>query len=374
MDYTDWTANNVAPPALNVRQFGAVGDGTTDDTQAIQRAVDAAAEVHGQLYFPAGVYACSTIRLKPLITLTGCATWTYWYFEGSVIKLIDDKAACLFDATGAVGVVIDGLALDGLGAGGNQLGEGIHGVMVRNNPFPKFDQNGAFDDAIRIDRSLVRNFSGDGVHLDGICVFTVRHSMIANNLGNGIYVHGYDGYVLDCWLAANHKAGYGAYELNASVTMTANRIEWNQGGGIVLHGGNSYSITGNFIDRSGGPGVWLRPRGEEPCNRITVTGNLFRRSGAHWRNLGEDANSHVLLEGCRGVVCTGNTFSTGRDDFDQGEVTPAYGVVYGGLQNCIIKDNVLHEGAVQQLIVNRGRNDDAVSVKDNLGSLVKAVP
>ncbi|MCL5997840.1 MAG: hypothetical protein M1546_17565 [Chloroflexi bacterium] len=183
---------------LNVRQFGVAGDGERDDTAATQRAIDAVAPMGGQVYFPAGIYACSTVRLKPLVTMTGCATWTYWYYKGPVIKLIDDKAPCLLDATGAAGVVIDGLALDGLGAGGKQLGAGIHGVMVRNDPFPKFDENGAFDDAIRIDRSLVRNFSGDGVHLDGICVFTVRHSMIANNLENGIYVHGYDGYVLDC--------------------------------------------------------------------------------------------------------------------------------------------------------------------------------
>ena len=42
---------------LNVKQFGAKGDGTTDDTEAIRRAIRAS--THCTLYFPAGVYAIS---------------------------------------------------------------------------------------------------------------------------------------------------------------------------------------------------------------------------------------------------------------------------------------------------------------------------
>jgi len=352
---------------LNVRQFGAAGDGRTDDTAAIQAAVDAAAEGPRRVYFPPGQYACANIQLRPQITLTGCATWTYWYFKGSVLVLNDDRARALFDASGAKGVVIDGLALDG-----RHLGQGIHGISVHTDPFPQFDENGAGDDAILIDRSLVRNFSGDGIHLDGIWVFTIRHSMIANNLENGIYVYGFDGYVLDCWLAANRKAGYGADQLNASVTMTANRIEWNQTAGILIRGGNSYNITGNFFDRSGGPAIQLQSREAEPCHTFTITGNILRRSGAHGAKLGGYLNSHLFLEGCRGVVCTGNTMTVGQDDGGQGEFSPAYGIVYGDLQDCIIKDNVLHQGALQQLVVDLGNNhEDTTIIKDNVGSLIQ---
>ncbi len=49
----------------DVRQFGAKGDGTTIDTLAINKAIDhAAARGGGTVYFPAGTYACYTIRLK----------------------------------------------------------------------------------------------------------------------------------------------------------------------------------------------------------------------------------------------------------------------------------------------------------------------
>lgn len=55
---------------INVRHFGAKGDGTTIDTPAINRAIDeAASRGGGTVYFPSGKYACFTIRLKSKITL-----------------------------------------------------------------------------------------------------------------------------------------------------------------------------------------------------------------------------------------------------------------------------------------------------------------
>lgn len=47
--------NNVA----NVKDFGAKGDGRTDDTAAIQRAINAAGMKRGAAYMPPGVYVVS---------------------------------------------------------------------------------------------------------------------------------------------------------------------------------------------------------------------------------------------------------------------------------------------------------------------------
>ena len=55
---------------LNVRHFGAKGDGTTIDTPAFNRAIEAAAaRGGGTVLIPAGTYACYTIRLKSRVTL-----------------------------------------------------------------------------------------------------------------------------------------------------------------------------------------------------------------------------------------------------------------------------------------------------------------
>ena len=44
----------------NVRDFGAIGDGMTKDTAAVQNAIDAG----GMVYFPPGTYLCGTLYLK----------------------------------------------------------------------------------------------------------------------------------------------------------------------------------------------------------------------------------------------------------------------------------------------------------------------
>jgi polygalacturonase len=55
---------------IDVRRFGAKGDGKTIDSAAFNRAIDdAAARGGGTIFVPAGNYACYTIRLKSRITL-----------------------------------------------------------------------------------------------------------------------------------------------------------------------------------------------------------------------------------------------------------------------------------------------------------------
>ena len=65
----------------NVKQYGATGDGETDDTEAISDAIDAL-PVGGTLYFPEGVYRVSNINVKSNMIIKG-AGWC------SIIKLLD---------------------------------------------------------------------------------------------------------------------------------------------------------------------------------------------------------------------------------------------------------------------------------------------
>src|SRR5271165_4352323 len=55
---------------LDVKVFGATGDGNTIDTPCINRAIEAAAAVGGgTVPFPAGSYLCYSIRLKSNVAL-----------------------------------------------------------------------------------------------------------------------------------------------------------------------------------------------------------------------------------------------------------------------------------------------------------------
>lgn len=63
-------AGAMAAGIVSVRTHGATGDGTTIDSPAINRAIEAAAASGGgTVYFPAGTYACYSIRLKTHVSL-----------------------------------------------------------------------------------------------------------------------------------------------------------------------------------------------------------------------------------------------------------------------------------------------------------------
>lgn len=61
---------------FNVKDYGAKGDGTADDTAAVQAAVNAAAAVNGLAYLPSGLYNISaTITLPTAVALVGDGMW-----------------------------------------------------------------------------------------------------------------------------------------------------------------------------------------------------------------------------------------------------------------------------------------------------------
>jgi hypothetical protein len=100
-------------PAHNVRDFGTKGDGATLETEAIQQAIDRAAENRGGIvYFPPGDYLTGTLELRDNVTL---------YLEaGATIRGSKEQQAykqrCLVYAQGAANIAIRGRGvIDGNG-------------------------------------------------------------------------------------------------------------------------------------------------------------------------------------------------------------------------------------------------------------------
>jgi hypothetical protein len=340
---------------LDIRDFGVKG-GKVDDSSAIQSAIDAAAERCDCVYMPAGEWRAAALKVRPGVTLTGHAGWSYRKPGGSVLRLHDASAPCLIDMTGAIGATVESLSLDADGRPGV-----AHGILIDK---PNY---GKEEDVPRIDGCRISGFPGHGVRLGRIWCFSIRHSMIAFNGGHGVSLRGWDGFVLDNWLSGNGGWGMAAEEENASVTFTGNRVEWNHAGGLLVTGGDHYNVTGNFFDRSGGPALSLRNLPEARTNNVSVTGNVFRRSGApNWGSKDEKDRCHVRLEGARNVVVSGNTLSAGRDDGNVGEWSPETAMVIGGLEGAVIRGNAMSHAALVRLIVDLGGNEDTV-VADNPG-------
>jgi hypothetical protein len=114
-----------------VKDYGAKGDGSTDDTAAIQRALDAAGTAGGTVEVPGGKYMIAgSLHVPPGVTLQGVSEAPVWAdpFIGSVIM-----------ATGGRGNA-DGPSLFDLGSSStvrgvviiNQIGESA--ILVGNEP------------------------------------------------------------------------------------------------------------------------------------------------------------------------------------------------------------------------------------------------
>jgi hypothetical protein len=110
-------------PGYDVKSYGAIGDGVTNDTVAIQAALAAVPASGGEVVFPPGTYLASGLILKNNVTLRGAG-------RATILKLPDGSTADLIQTlnfgtltgttspTGVIGFTICDLDIDGNRLGG----------------------------------------------------------------------------------------------------------------------------------------------------------------------------------------------------------------------------------------------------------------
>lgn len=348
---------------FDITEFGAIGDGKTDCTSNIQTALDKAGEVAGVVVVPPGNYLCSYLKVPAGVVFQGYAGWSIRKGGSSVLTLIDDKHPCLIDITNAFGCTIKGLSLDG-----GRKGENIHGIMLSHKEY----NGGGQEDTPTIEDCRVSSFSGNAVHFYRAWCFSVRHSMLCFCGGSGLFIDGWDGFIIDNWFSGNDGAGLLGGKVTSSVTFTGNRIEWNKLGGFCIEHGNSLNITGNYFDRSGGAGLSLCAKDEEKIiDTVSVTGNIFYRSGAgNFENPPKDAldSTHIRLNRCVNMTIGSNSFRMGDNDEHGGPKSPDYTIVMRKLKDCVISANTMYCGSGKKAILDLGEHEGAVEVFKNVGT------
>ncbi|MCX7597852.1 MAG: glycoside hydrolase family 55 protein [Armatimonadetes bacterium] len=102
-----------AAKVLNARDFGAKGDAVTDDTAALQAALDAAcAAGGGELFIPAGEYLVSrTLRIeRTALLLRGAGSSGYVYSPNTTnLVWIGEDGGTLMETRGCSGLVFSGM-------------------------------------------------------------------------------------------------------------------------------------------------------------------------------------------------------------------------------------------------------------------------
>lgn len=254
---------------LDVRLFGAKGDGSTDDLAAVRNAYTTAAASGKPLYFPDGTYLVKTTStFSAVINVTTAG-----------VRIIGSGKATLK----AHGSSASGIRLIQVGADDVQI------------------------DGLGIDPNGVSN--GTGVYISGASRTTVRNCRITNPRSGGVHIVGG---VFDLLVTGNQVTG-AAYGVLANDPATGGRWSFtnnvlrgagsNDGDGIEINcpttGITDVLIADNLIsnyqaiNQNGGFGIGLAN-----VQRATISGNHVSgcsRNGIH------------LEDGAADVTITGNT-------------------------------------------------------------------
>lgn len=299
---TNWSSNankrttksNLNITVVNVKDYGATGDGTTNDSAAISSA-RAALTNRSTLYFPPGKYRITS-------TFGDFSSLSYITVTGEGAEIYNDTGAAglntfVFDST-CSNVQVTGLRLTGTST---VRGNGIHIRMYCSDS--------------SITNCYIQGCSDFGIHVANTGSTWSQNVVVANNiiegtLGDGIHI----GNVTDCVVTGNTITstgddGIGIIADNSSyvptrITVTGNNI-YNAGGaatgvsgcGIRCEEVIDVILNGNLINLSYEAGIDVsRYLSTTAFNyRVTISNNKVIGAchggagplGAIWLNFGQ---------------------------------------------------------------------------------------
>ena len=322
-----------AMASVNVRDFGAEGDGETDDTAAVQAAID---RVHdaggGYVYLPAGTYRLNAVCVKQDVCLYGDRTWSAedpGSIGNTVLVPAGASVSCVVDM-GSGGYKNPGLknvCIDGLGLGTSVAGVASPGLAsVTGN-------------SMRVENVRIRNCSGVGLDATNNAIASVKGCMVTG-CGTGLKLVGWDLFIYNNVIAGNKGDGI-SVSGGSAMSLCYNRIGWNDGCGVRFEGFARVSMTGNTFDSNASPGVYF-----SGSTNMALHGNLFIRNG--WSPLSGLSNGgcQISVNASSGINITDNTVR-GASDALTGGRSPEYGVIADVMNNCVVQGNTFENAGTR---------------------------
>ncbi|HEY2860239.1 MAG TPA: right-handed parallel beta-helix repeat-containing protein [Terracidiphilus sp.] len=270
---------------LRAPDFHTLGDGQTDDTAALQKAIDTAIATHATLEFPpgpgGGCYASGslTIRDASNVTLRGTGGVLCWKGGKKGARIGLGYAGNLSDVT------IEGLEITG--AGPDEMyhagivapsGANLKNIVIRKN----------YVHDVSIGISLNADLGGT---LDGFLIAENRvEDVIGTIAGYGYGIHDANGSgklsngrivantLIDCQRNS-------IYQAKGSGIFIANNTILNHGGnrprqsspftGIQVARGSDIVVTGNVVEGASDGSIYVGTDRKVPMHDITIIGNKF---------------------------------------------------------------------------------------------------
>jgi parallel beta-helix repeat protein len=377
---------------VSVKDFGAVGDGVTDDTAAIQAAIDAAALL-GKSVLVNGTsasYLCGPISVSASLVGENRAT-------SKLTRKTGTTGAWLNVIANAVQV--SNLYLDGAYVAARCIEiDGYNDVVITNNIarqigeyFVHFNNAGrlvvSFNDYkdgsngianlmpvdsvaaivsidVKIIGNHIENIPGTAIHFAGKQSSTdplfawsnplVNNGVISNNTinnvdGNGIIAQSYyltisNNTVRD---TGNVGGNQGIVPQGKYISVVSNVIEGGSGVGIDMGGCDTSTVSGNVVQLQAEIGIELNS-----CTNTTCVGNTIVDCG--FGITGDASAGIAVLQGFFGPSLTSLNNVVSGNTVVSGGSSGEYGVSVGaGVTECIVTgNNLVNSGTVTQLFVS----------------------
>ncbi|MCK9617759.1 MAG: right-handed parallel beta-helix repeat-containing protein [Lentimicrobiaceae bacterium] len=302
------TANFTIPVNVNVKSTGATGNDSTDDTKAIQTAIDQVAGTGGTVLIPAGTYminAVTSLNLKSDMTLK--------MESGAILKAIPNNNGqyniiklSSVTKVNIVGGTLQGERASHLGTTGEWgMGIGIYGSsdVILNNITAKdcwgdgFYIGGTITSTnITLDNVISDNNRRQGLSITSADGVVVKNSVFKNTNGTapmaGIDIEPNAGRVarnvliIDNDCSNNQTCGIIVQTNNA--TVTNNNVHDNGSGILIIQGASENRVTNNTVtnnNRLFSPGFsWYHNGGITITTKATgntITGNTVKGNKPH---------------------------------------------------------------------------------------------
>ena len=368
--------------AINVVDYGATGDGSTDDSAAIQSAVNAGNEI----IFPAGTYIAKNIDL----TANQCLRLQ----QGAVIKLKSGTttAEYLFKINAIDNVRIFGGKIDGNYSG--MAGQKPHVILIVGNNTKNIEIGSVHfinppDRCIGVTASTntIQNIrihdcffdhSGNGENCFAINnvgrTGTVKEIHVVDNVMNDV-VSGIRFWGVDEWTIANNRIYctattanecIGIHEGASNVKIVGNTLITNTQDPFCVTIGteatmNDVVISDNVMIGPGSTstfnsdGIEIVIRPGITCERWVIQNNTITGK-QHGISLGFDATS-AGTSTFRNVVVDGNTVKS---------ISRGIAVIDDGSSaTCSMKDLVVSNNVVELTSNSSGSLDRCIQIRDN---------
>jgi parallel beta-helix repeat protein len=404
----DSTAVHKSDLVFNIKDYGAVGNGSTDDTAAINSALTAAAGV-GAVFMPAGTYVIGTstnVSIPANTELFGAGPLTTLKIAANpVVNPILNAVN-----NGFTNVWLHDFAIDGnktaiaTATSGNPDINGSTGTG--NNQIIWLSSNDATPATnIFIDRIIQTNSFRLGIVMQNVQGGRISGCKVSGNNRDGITIY-YNcksveiagNQVSDCGddhIALNAENGTSTGHTMQDISIRGNTVygpsSRSKGKGIVARGVDRLVIADNVVDSVSELGIYLANFNSTNLSHASVTGNIVHNTGsggsAGKQGILVQANhSNQTATGTRGTIThvsiVGNTVTacgSAGIQLDSGPsgLTPSgfTGAAVGDLQYVTISANTVTACTTSTgagIWVNSGPIDDVAITGNTVNANAQA--